>query len=221
MAAPTVPTSLILLGAALLYVLFYYPVGYIILTVAIAVIAFLVNRDYTTPLGVLIMMIVIRTLGDLLTPKPKMAKPYAEDFQAPAKPATKEGFQAKDPISIHQRIAKQRVTLPPVDSVTGVLESPDILDNFKVGAVSAIEEGFTNSVQPASLAATPAPMATPAESSMPRGNSPDAAPMSNPALITGPDPVGVETAMANKGTALNTAPAGNMSSTTTGPAPYE
>lgn len=224
MAAPTVPTSLILLAAALLYVLFYYPVGYIILTVAIAVISFLMNRDYVTPLGVLLVMIIIRTLGDLLTPKPKAAKPYAEDFQAsaikPAEPA-KEGFQAKDPISIHQRITKQRVSLPAVDSVTGVLESPDILDNFKVGAVSAAEEGFTNSVQPASLVANVAPMATPAESSMPRGNSPDAAPMSNPALITGADPVGVETAMANKGTALNTAPAANMSATTTGPAPYE
>ena len=221
MAAPTVPTSLILLGAALLYILFYYPIGYIILTVAIAVITFLMNRDYTTPLGVLVVMIIIRTLGDLLTPKPKMATPYTEDFQAPAKPVAKEGFQAKDPISIHQRITKQRVPQAPVDSVTGVLESPDILDNFKVGKVSAIEEGFTNSVQPANLAANVAPMATPAESSMPRGNSPDAAPMSNPALITGPDPVGVEMAMANKGTALNAAPAANMSATTNGPAPYE
>lgn len=224
MASASVPTSLILLGGALLYVFFYYPVGYIILTVALGVIAFLMNRDYATPLGIVVVMIFIRTLGDLLTPKPKPVKPYAEDFQTANKPVAtpKEGFQAKDPISIHQRIVKQRAEVPRVSNVTGVLESPEILDSLHVGKVAPGEEGFTNSVQPATLNAPPAAMATPAESSMPRGNSPDAAPMANPYLQNGPDRAGEATALVNKGTALTGAePAGNMAATTTGAAPFE
>lgn len=224
MAASPVPTSLILLGLALLYVVLNYPVGYVILTVSVAIVAFLMNKNIATALGVVIVMIVIRSLGDLLTPKPsRIARPYAEGFQGHTMPTNlkvaKEGFQAKDPISIHQRIAKERREIARVPSVTGVLESPEILDSLHVGQVRPEEEGFTNSVQPAGVTTTQ-PIPTPAESSMPARPTADAAPMANPYLQNGPDLTGVQTALAAKGTALATSSASTLPATTTGAAPY-
>jgi len=209
----TLNITLALLGISGLYIFFYYPLGYAILTASIAVVAYLVTNEMTAALGVAVFMIFLRWIGNVLQP---VAAAPTKRVDA----AGKEGFQAKDPITIHQRIAKAKTTAAPVRGVTGVLESPSILGSLHIGTLSREEEGFTNSTLPASVNAPSTGIPTPAESSVPVNASPDNAPMSNPALITGADPDAVQTAMANKGSALASPAAANMAATTSGPAPY-
>ncbi len=208
----TLNITMALLGISALYIVFYYPLGYAILTASIAVVAYLMSGELTAALGVAVFMIFLRWIGNVLQP---VAAPRV------AAAAGKEGFQAKDPITIHQRITKEKVKAPPVRGVTGVLESPNILGSLHIGTLSREEEGFTNSTLPASVNAPTTGIPTPAESSVPTNANSDSAPMSNPALITGADPEAVQTAMVNKGSALSNGPAAaNMAATTSGPAPY-
>lgn len=206
--------TMALLGISALYIFFYYPLGYAILTASIAVVAYLMSGEMTAALGVAVFMIFLRWIGNVL-------QPVAAPASRVAAAAGKEGFQAKDPITIHQRIAKEKVKAPAVRGVTGVLESPNILGSLHIGTLSREEEGFTNSTLPASVNTPTMGIPTPAESSLPANANSDSAPMSNPALITGADPEAVQTAMVNKGSALSNGPAAaNMAATTSGPAPY-
>lgn len=207
-----------LLGAASMYMLFYYPVGYIILTAAIATVCYVLTMDLAAPLGAVIFMIVLRWLGTIL--QPVSAKRGNEGFQDAAGPNT--SVAPKDVLTIHQRITKQKAAAAPkVSEPTGVLESPKILGSYQVGSVLPEEEGFTNSTLPANANGPVTTIPTPAESSVPQNVSPDAAPMSNPALITGEDTEAVDTAMTAKGSALNAAPLANTGAMMTGAAPYE
>ncbi len=202
----SVNTTLALLAIVSLWVVMYYPVGYIVLTGAIAAAAYAATSDLRAPLGAVIVMILLRVLGDIL--KPAGAK--------------REGFQAKDPITIHQRIVKEKVPAPKkVDAITGVLESPNILGNMHVSQINAAEEGFTNSVQPAPNAMSMPSIPTPAESSVPQPTSTDAGVRMNPALIGGEDPASVDTAMTPKGSGLYAPAAADGAATGgSGPAPF-
>jgi hypothetical protein len=196
--------TLALLAVTSLWVVLYYPIGYIVLTGAVAAAAYAATSDFTAPLGVVIVMILLRTLGNILKPA-----------------APREGFQAKDPITIHQRIVKEKVPAPPVATVTGVLESPNILDAMHISQVRPGEEGFTNSTQPAPNAMNAPSIPTPAESSVPQPTTTDAGVRMNPALIGGADPNSVETAMVNKGSALYAPAAADGAATGgSGPAPF-
>lgn len=205
----TIKTTQILLGVLGAWVVFKYPVGYILLTTAVAAIAYIATSELTASLGAVIVMILLRVLGDLLKP---------------AKPAwgPSEGFQAKDPITIHQRIAEKKQPVKKADTITGVLESPSILGNLHISELRPNEEGFTNSTQPALNTLNSTTIPTPAESSMPQPVSSDAAVKQNPALITGADPAAVETAMTNKGSALYAPAAAETGSVGgAGPASFE
>lgn len=199
-----------LLAVSALYVVFYYPVGYIILTGCLAAAGFIVTNDLKTALGAIIFMIALRTLGNILSPKKLVVSgPSAE------------GFQAKDPLTIHQRITKEKKPVAKVPAVTGVLESANIFDNLHVGRVEPTEEGFANSSLAAPANAANMPIPTPADSSIPKMASPDNAPMSNPYLQNGPDVEAVDTAMANKGSALQpNVQAANLNGANVGAAPY-
>ncbi len=202
-------TTFGLLVITSLWVLFKYPIGYAILTAAIAVAAFMATDDMAAPLGAVIVMIVLRILGDILKPAPKAWQPT-------------EGFQAKDPITVHQRIEKTKQVTKKPDTITGVLESPNILGNLHISELRPNEEGFTNSTQPALNTMNSATIPTPAESSMPQPVSTESSVKMNPALITGEDPAAVETAMTNKGSNLY-APAAAESGAVdaSGPASYQ
>lgn len=195
-----------LLALVSLWVVLYYPVGYIVLTGAIAAAAYAATQGFEAPLGVVVVMILLRVLGDIL------------------KPATnrREGFQAKDPITIHQRIVKEKQPTPKkVDTVTGILESPAILGSMHISQVRSGEEGFTNSTQPAPNAISSPSIPTPAEASIPQPTTTDAGVRMNPALIGGDDPLAVETAMVQKGSALYASAAADGASTdSSGPAPF-
>ena len=187
------------------WVVIYYPVGYIVLTGAAAAAAYAATQSFDAPLGVVIVMILLRTLGDILKPA-----------------VPREGFQARDPITIHQRIVKEKQPAPKkVDTVTGVLESPNILGAMHISQVRPGEEGFTNSTQPAPNAISSPSIPTPAESSVPQPTTTDTGVRMNPALIGGGDPFAVETAMTQKGSALYASAAADGASTGgSGPAPF-
>jgi len=212
-----------LLAVISAYALYAFPMGYSLLIACFAIISFIMSSDYSAPIGVVIVMIIVRWLGNVL-------KPSKDAFQdavgvPPAKippPKKTEGFQAKDPISIHQRIASQKKTVVKGGEPTGVLESPDILDNFHISDIKSGEEGFTNSTIPASLNMMNEHIPTPADSSMPKAMGATSGPMENPALIGGRDLEGEYTATNTmKGSSLVTGDSSNTGATNMGvPAPY-
>ena len=211
-----------LLAVVSAYALYAFPMGYSLLIACFAIISFVITSDFSAPIGVVIVMIIVRWLGNVL-------KPSKDSFQnitgtPPAKipPPKKEGFQAKDPISIHQRIASQKKTVGKSGEPTGVLESPDILDNFHISDIKSGEEGFANETTPAPLSMTNEQIPTPADSSMPRAMGATSGPMENPALIGGRDLEGEYTATSTmKGSSLVTGNSSNTGATNMGvPAPY-
>jgi hypothetical protein len=56
-------------------------------------------------------------------------KQYAMLFKSP-EPVGIEAFQVRDAPSIHTRLQEVRTTVPKVQAITGVLESPSILDSM-------------------------------------------------------------------------------------------
>jgi hypothetical protein len=117
-----------------------------------------------------------------------------------------EAFQARDPNSIHTRIEGVRRPLPlapKVAQVTGVLESPDILDSTPLqGAATPEEEGasITSIPAPASAKASVAIYA-PSEDTIPASRvSENARPTANPFLQNGEDVEGVVTSLFERGT---------------------
>jgi hypothetical protein len=209
-----------LLAITSVYALYAFPIGYSILVACFAVISYVVTYDLSAPLGTVIIMIIVRWIGNVL-------KSSKDGFQStpPAKippPKKTEGFQAKDPISIHQRIAGQKKVAPKAGEPMGVLESPDILDNVHISDIKGGEEGFTNETVPASLNMTNQHIPTPAESSMPNSMGATPAPMANPALIGGRDLEGEYTATNTlKGSSLITNDSSNVKATNMGmPASY-
>jgi hypothetical protein len=115
----------------------------------------------------------------------------------------REGFQAKDPISIHKRIEKNKAAAPlnpKTATITGVLESPEILDSLQISPVLPAEQGGAKHTLPATLKA-PEIIPTPPELT-PTSTSVEHAPSANPFLQNGPDIEGIFTALIAKGTAL-------------------
>jgi hypothetical protein len=211
-----------LLALTSLYAFYSFPTGYFLLVACFSVISYIISYDFSAPIGVIIVMILMRWLGNVL-------KPSKQGFQASApipppskKDKVEEGFQAKDPITIHQRIASQKKTQSKGGEPTGILESPNILDNFHISEIKSGEEGFANSTMPAALNAPNMSIPTPADSSMPRNMGATPAPMANPALIGGRDLESEYVATNSmKGSSLVTNAASNSQGTNMGvPAPY-
>lgn len=83
-------------------------------------------------------------------------KQYNNLFKAP-EPVGVEAFQARDPVSIHTRLKEVRTTVPlapKIQAVTGVLESPSILDNMPLQAIDTLmKDGVPCTSIPASAKA--------------------------------------------------------------------
>jgi len=208
-----------LLALTSVYALYAFPMGYSLLVACFAIVSYVITSDLAAPIGVVIVMIFVRWLTNIL--RPSKDGFTAKQVKGVTPPAPKKEA-AKDPISIHQRIASQKKPAPKVTSPTGVLESPDILDNYHISDIKAGEEGFTNSTMPAPLNMTTVPIPTPADSSMPRNMGVTPGPMENPALIGGRDLEGEYTATNTlKGSSLLTNSSSNVPSTNMGtPAAY-
>jgi hypothetical protein len=207
------------LAVALIFALYTFPTKYMIATTALAIVIFLLTKSFTAILGVVVGAILLRLFIDYSDP----------DIRAIADAATKpsmytadnEGFQPKDPISIHQRIAsnKDEAPLKPKAEITGVLESPNILDALQLSDVLPSERGSSKMTLPASVKA-PEIIPTPAELT-PQMSESQVPMIANPMLQNGPDTDSISTALVSKGTALILGnPSSQMESLSMGPSNY-
>jgi hypothetical protein len=168
----------------------------------LALLAYIVSKSVATVTVIFVTAILLRLFTQPYSTTP-LALPGSEVKPSIYTEQQKEGFQPKDPISIHQRITKEKGSgplKPATNVITGVLESPEILSSLQISAVSPVEQGAAGSVRPASLKA-PEIIPTPPELT-PSVSSAQTVPISNPVLQNGPDKQGVLTALVTKGTAL-------------------
>ena len=133
-------------------------------------------------------------------------------------PSDIEGFESpkRDPVSIHQRLETVKHAAPKKHEPTGVLDSPEILDNTPLLLEGM--EGEPGVATPASVKSRNL-IYPPSEDSIPSsGESRDMPPMPNPYLQNGQDSVGVSVALSPTGTKLPPidTPAGEMAGTMTG-----
>jgi len=190
---------IVLLGVYAIYVL---PLGTALLSIGGAAIVFALTKSKMFAFGVIVFGILIENLnGPKVRPVPA-AVPLPVAPTAPMPVATPvERFQARDPVSVHARIEDIEVTLPKVQNITGVLESPSILDNSPLMAMESLaQEGVPGSSIPASAKARVL-IYPPPENSVPaHKESVMNGMMSNPYLQTGQDRMAEEVARAEKGT---------------------
>ena len=196
---PKVGSEILLAAAFGLYCAYAYPKAYTIGTLVVATVAFIMTKSLKAVLGVFVGAIFIRLLGEIL--QPKVFRTTIPVTVAPVGYSLTEGFQPKDPISIHQRIQSnkgQPPLNPKVREVTGILESPKILDSLQVSEVLPSEQGATTKTLP-SLLAGPDAIRTP-----PEGTAPNSELAAHPTslLPNGPDATAVIAALATKGTSL-------------------
>jgi len=158
-------------------------------TAGISVLLFALTKSESLVLGFMLASLFIRDLNRLFIPR-------SPD------PVGVEAFQDRDAQNVHTRIesvGNKAPLQPKVENITGVLESPDILDNTPLMAMDG-KDGVPGASIPASAKGRPTILPV-AEGFMPAPNgSVDANPMANPVLQNGEDQQGVNTALFDKGT---------------------
>jgi hypothetical protein len=214
-----VKTDLVLLGLAVFYIVLTFPLGLMALTAVVSATVFAIYDSTRYALAVLVIMIVARLLTILLKPEPLTNLPGFSSLKDGFQNLNKEGFQPKDPVSVHQRIAdnkKEGPLQPKMDDITGVLESPKILDSLQIANLNKAESGGPSRTQPASLSGIP-PIRTPREEEIVRNTFEDLAPRGNPFLQNGADDGSVNTALSSRGADLKMHQgAGDVPGTTVG-----
>ena len=189
-----------------LYTLFMKPLGVAMMTIGLGAILFALTKSKLVFLAVLLFAPFMNLIG----------------MREMAKSVGMEGFQARDPINVQTRLETVKTSAPlhpkqelpadynilnssakHVDVVTGVLESPDILDNTPLMEIEQIgKDGLPGVTIPASAKARVL-IYPPAEDSVPAPReSIKHDPMSNPYLQTGQDRLAEEVSLAQKGTEL-------------------
>lgn len=149
-----------------------------------------------------------------------------------------EAFQARDPVNVQTRLESVKTPAPlnpknelPADYnilnssaqklqvVTGVLESPSILDNTPLMAMEHLgKEGVPGASIPASAKARVL-IYPPSEDSIPAKESMAMDPKNNPYLHTGQDRLAEEVSLAEKGTHLYAEDSGSLSGVAMGAGP--
>jgi len=214
-----VKSELVLVVIAALYIVLTFPLGLMGLTAAVAIALFLVYNSLTYVFALLGLMIVARFLTVLLKPEPLSNLPGFKGGLLDGFKNRKEGFQPKDPVTIHQRIVDEKAAgplNPKVEDVTGVLESAKILDSLQIANLNKAESGGSSSTLPASLNGLP-PIRTPREEEIIKDTFRDLAPRGNPFLQNGADDTSVNTALSSRGADLKMEQgAGDVPSTNVG-----
>jgi hypothetical protein len=214
-----VKSELVLVVIAALYIVLTFPLGLMGLTAAIAIALFVVYNSLTYVFALLGLMIVARFLTVLLKPEPLSNLPGFKGGLLDGFKNRKEGFQPKDPVTIHQRIVDEKAAgplNPKVEDVTGVLESAKILDSLQIANLNKAESGGSSSTLPASLNGLP-PIRTPREEEIIKDTFRDLAPRGNPFLQNGTDDTSVNTALSSRGADLKIEQgAGDIPSTNVG-----
>jgi hypothetical protein len=208
--------DVILAGFAAFYSILMFKQGMLVLTALAVVGMYMYTKSMRVVVGTFVLMIALDWLNKSLNPKVKVSSQIANLIKN-IEPV--EGFQVKDPVSIHQRIIgvkKEQPLQPKVSQVMGVLESPEILDSLQISEIDS-DEGASSVTLPASLTGNVS-IRTPSEGSVAREVSPDLALRGNPFLQNGEDDTAVSTALSKKGSELlMTQGAGEVGGTTVGP----
>jgi hypothetical protein len=197
-----VKSELIVAAVAAFYIVLTFPLGLLGLTAAISGAVYVVYKSVGYVAAALVAMILVRLLTLALKPEPLAHLPgfkgLLESF------TNKEGFQPRDPVSIHQRIVSDKAPgplEPKTQEITGVLESAKILDSLQIANLNKAESGGSSSTLPASLNGMP-PIRTPREEEIIKNTFADLGPRGNPFLQNGADDSSVNTALSSRGADL-------------------
>jgi len=197
-----VKMEIILSFLAALFAMYSFPTGYLALTAVLTIVAFCVTESHDAVLGTLVVMIFLRVITTVL--EPTSSKPSYGAIGGPVGGpvvGVVEGFQPRDPVSIHQRLAEDKQVAPKVDKIFGVLESPNILNSLQISGIPDGEQGASSKTMPAVPGAYET-IRTPAEGIVPNIFSQDITPRGNPYLNNGPDNLAIDTALVKSGTKL-------------------
>ena len=189
----TLAGGILLVG---IYIVVAQPFATTLATVGISVLLFAVTKSEAIVLAFMLASLFVRHINRLFIP---------------SEPVGIEAFQARDPVNVHTRIeAVANKPPPPVQNITGVLESPHILDNTPLMAMDGAD-GVPGASIPASSNAR-ALIHPVAEGFQNAPNaSVDANPIANPVLQYGEDDEAVDTAMLDQGTDIvGGVPSSNM-----------
>jgi hypothetical protein len=181
-----------LLAVASLYILYTQPFQTALMSYGVAALLYVLSQSKELALGVLILSVGVGGFRRILGP------------QEPVGVA--EAFQPKNPISIHTRLETEKgkaPLAPKVEAVTGVLESPSILDNVPLKPYQELTSDAKPGKSIPASAKARVLIYPPEEGFVPApGQSKDKAPKENPFLQNGPDDDSVESAMMARGTDL-------------------
>jgi hypothetical protein len=186
------------------YSFYSQSLGVTLAAVGLGAIVYAVSKSLLGALSVLALVVFMRDANRLFFGK---REPMGVMEGGATVGAPMEGFQARDPVSIHQRIhdVQQPAPLAPkVHGVTGVLESASILDNHPLqGMQELANEGVPGASIPASAKARVL-IYPPSENSVPAPKeSFFGGPKDNPYLQNGQDRLAEEVAHAQRGTDLH------------------
>jgi len=198
--APT-QGEIFILSAVVVYGLLSFPTHYMTALCIVSLVLYVVTKSVTS---VIVLFAGAALLRLFMVEGPRNpALPGSEVKNSVYTQQQREGFQPRDPISIHQRIETNKTgspLKPKTATITGVLESPEILDSLQISPVLPAEQGCAMNTLPAPVKAAEI-IPTPPELT-PTSTSVENAPLSNPVLQNGPDNESMFTALIAKGTAL-------------------
>jgi hypothetical protein len=143
--------ELVLSTLLALYAVVMFTPGYLLLTALVSVAAFVFTKSFFSVLGVLIVMAVLNFLNSALVTTIEPNKYGVITGPAGGGVVGAEGFQARDPVSIHQRLKDNKKEAAKVSNVQGVLEAPSILSSLQISQLDPSERGASTKTLPAML----------------------------------------------------------------------
>lgn len=165
-----VKTEVIVATLMAVYAVIVFPPGHLLLSAILSMMAYLFTESAYSIIAVLVIMILLRILKVGLVPTIESTGYGA--VGGPTGPVVGvEGFQPRDPISIHQRLASSK-RIQTGGEVQGVLEAPEILNSLQVSKIDSTEQGQSSRTLPAVVGSSQ-PIRTPAEGFVPNVPSPD------------------------------------------------
>jgi len=201
------------------YSFYSQSLGVSLTAVGLGTVVYAVSKSTLASLAILALVVFMRDVNRLFFKREPMG--VMEGGATVGAPM--EGFQARDPVSIHGRIhdIKGDAPLAPkVQAVTGVLESASILDNQPLqGMQELANEGVPGSSIPASAKARVL-IYPPSEDTIPAlKETLVLEPKDNPYLQTGQDRLAEEVAHAQRGTDLYAQDSGSLDGIAAGAGP--
>jgi len=200
------------------YSFYSQSLGVSLTAVGLGTIVYAMSKSMVASLAVLSLVVFMRDANRLFSKQEPMGMMEGATVGAPM-----EGFQARDPVSIHERIHDVKGTAPlapKVEAVTGVLESASILDNQPLQGMDELtNEGVPGASIPASAKARVL-IYPPSEDSIPAAKETMyLEPKDNPYLQTGQDRLAEEVAHAQRGTDLYAQDSASLDGVATGAGP--